>query len=900
MAIYHFNTKPISRSQGRSIVACAAYRAGESLQDERYGKEHDYSKKQDVAYSAILLPENAPEFMRDREQLWNNVEAIEKRKDARLAREVQFSLPRELTLEQNIALAKEFVQKTFVDGGMVADMSIHVDAGKDGEAQPHVHVLLATREVTAAGFGLKNPDWNKQELLVEWRGAWADVANRHLAMHGHDVRIDQRSYAAQGIELEPQTKIGAAVAQERMARTEDHQRIARENGERIYNDPGIALDALTRQQSTFTHQDLARFINRHTENAEQFQSVYAKVQLSSELVVLGKDDQGRERLTTREMLDTESAMLNHASLLKEQRQHAVKEAALVRATASRSLSGEQQNALKYVTGAEGLACVVGFAGTGKSYMLGAAREVWESSGYNVRGVALSGIAAQNLTQSSGIESRTMASLLYGWDKGHGEAGGKDIFVVDEAGMLGSRQMEQLVSEAAAHGAKVVLVGDWQQLQAIEAGAAFRAIAEEHQYAELSEVRRQQVDWQRESTLDLARGKVESALAAYRAHDNVHEYATQAEAKAQMMEQWNDTRHTSPQETQIILAYTRVEVQELNNMARDLKKRDGELGKDHTVATERGQRQFAAGDRVYFLKRDDDLHVVNGTLGTIRAIDGATGQMQVQLDRDDLTPGEQLVTVDTKEYNHLDHGYAATVYKAQGVTVDRTYILASRYYDAHSAYVGMSRHREGCDIFASREEFTQSRDLITTFARDRTKDITVDYTQPEREYARQRDIMPAPHSQPQQTRTAEKHTENRQEKRSKQKEKEFDEKRIKTAQEKKSREEKRLFMEQSLRLTERFKAANPELARQITGKIVPEHETRANATMQKLSEYQQSLKQNILSTQDKAEFAKVMKEVTQLPLVMNHIKQREPRLARMIEQLAKDQKLQRSLGPHRGL
>ena len=139
----------------------------------------------------------------------------------------------------------------------------------------------------------------------------------------------------------------------------------------------------------------------------------------------------------------------------------------------KSLTPEQKTAFDHLVGHGDLKCVVGFAGTGKSYLLGAAREAWEAKGYAVRGVTLSGIAAENLEDSSGIESRTFASRSYYWDKGEQPLTNKDVLVVDEAGMLSSRQMARLLDEAEAGGAKVVLVGDPQQLQAIEAGAAFQ-------------------------------------------------------------------------------------------------------------------------------------------------------------------------------------------------------------------------------------------------------------------------------------------------------------------------------------------------------------------------------------------------------------------------------------------
>ena len=139
-------------------------------------------------------------------------------------------------------------------------------------------------------------------------------------------------------------------------------------------------------------------------------------------------------------------------------------------------------------------------------MLGVAREAWESAGYEVRGVALSGIAAENLEGGSGISSRTIASMEHGWAQGRDGLTSRDVLVIDEAGMVGTRQLERVLSHAAEAGAKVVLVGDPQQLQAIEAGAAFRSIHERHGGAEIGEVRRQREDWQRDATRDLANGK----------------------------------------------------------------------------------------------------------------------------------------------------------------------------------------------------------------------------------------------------------------------------------------------------------------------------------------------------------------------------------------------------------
>ena len=726
MAIYHLSVSNISRSQGRSVVAAAAYRSGERLVDERCSKVQDYSRRKEVIYTDIMTPACAPPWIKDRGVLWNHIETLEKRKDARLAREVQFSLPRELSIEQNIELTKTFVQSTFVDQGMVADVAIHDHVGGDGDPQPHAHVLLVTRTVNEQGFGLKDAAWNKTELLCQWRETWQEVANTHLAQAGHSVQIDHRSLAAQEIDLEPQHKIGAVAAQQRLTRLTDHQRIARENGERLAADPRIALHALTRQYSTFTEIELARFVNRHSDSAEQFQTVMARVQACTELVAVGCDRQGRERFSTKTMMAVENKLMEQTQALARRPQHGVQPAYLTTATATRSLSTEQAQALEFITSAGDVKCLVGYAGTGKSYLLGAAKDAWERSGYRVRGVTLSGIAAQNLEQGSGIASRTVASQLYRWGQDKDHLSAQDIVVIDEAGMLGSRQMARLIDEAHQHQAKVVLVGDPQQLQAIEAGAAFRAMAEQQGYLSLTDIRRQQEPWQREATISLAEGRVAEALEAYCEADHLHTTVQADAAKDQLLNQWNDVRHTNPEQTQIILTYTRQEVKDLNERARALRQADGELQQEQTFTTDQGPLALAAGDRIYFLKCSNHLQVVNGTLGTVQAVDGERGLLKVELDRDDLAPAQRTVTVDVEQYPHLTYGYAATVHKAQGITVDRTYLLASHYDDAHSTYVGMSRHRLSCDVFVSREVFATDNDLTYTLNRERRKDISLDY------------------------------------------------------------------------------------------------------------------------------------------------------------------------------
>ncbi|MGQ2933874.1 MAG: Ti-type conjugative transfer relaxase TraA [Sphingopyxis sp.] len=736
MAIYHFSAKVISRAAGSSAVAAAAYRSADRLHDERLGRSHDFSNKAGVVHSEVLLPDGADERWTDREQLWNDVEAAELRKDAQLAREIEFAIPREMTEAEGIALARDFVQAVFVDRGMIADLNIHWDIGADGLARPHAHVMLTMREIRigeegSAEFGAKVRDWNRTELLTHWREAWADHVNARLAELDIDARVDHRTLEVQGIDLEPQHKIGPAAS--RMAgqgleadRLAEHLEIARSNGDKILAHPEIALDAITRRQATFTTRDLAMFVHRHSDGKVQFDAAMAAIKSSPDLVALGQDGRREDRFTSRSMIETEQRLERATATLDARRHHGVadrhRELALSRAwERGLDLSAEQRAAVEHVTSARGVSNVIGYAGTGKSAILGVAREAWEAAGYHVQGAALSGIAAEGLEHGSGIGSRTLASLEHAWGQDRDRLTDKHILVIDEAGMVGTRQLERVVSEAERQGAKAVLVGDPQQLQAIEAGAAFRSVAERHGAVEIVDIRRQQEDWQREATRELATGRTGDAIGRYADAGFVHASDTREAARVELVDAWDRDRQHHPDASRIILTHTNDEVRALNEEVRDCLKASGALGNEITLTVERGERGFAEGDRVMFLQNERGMGVKNGSLGTVQNVDRM--RMAVMLD------DGRSVTFDLKDYAHVEHGYAATIHKAQGMTVDRVQVLATPGVDSHSTYVALSRHREQVDLYYGRDDFATQNKLVRAASRERGKDMASDYRVP---------------------------------------------------------------------------------------------------------------------------------------------------------------------------
>ncbi len=750
MAIYHLAMKPIARSGGRSAVAAAAYRAAQKLTNERDGLTHDFTRRQGVEHVEIVVPKNSnADWALDRSTLWNMAEAAERRKDARVAREIEVALPHELTAEQRLELTREFAQGLADRYGVAVDFALHSPHGATDVRNHHAHILLTTRKVEASGLGAKSDlELENKKLLAlglptshdqlrDLRLDWEQRANRHLALAGHDLRIDHRSHRDCGLEIEPTQHIGVHASQmERRGKAVDRRRqdrdAARYNAKLIRDKPEQALALITHEKSVFDRTDVARTLHRYLENPDDFQAAFAKAMASPALVALcpeRRDDSGRmlepARYSTKEMIAVERAMGESADRMVESRSFGVRHQRVERAIAARRfLAEEQREAIRHIAGPERIGAVVGLAGAGKSTMLAAAREAWEAEGYAVHGAALAGKAAEGLEESSGIQSRTLASWERGWERGYDRLGPKDVFVVDEAGMVGSRQLSRVIRHADRAGAKIVLVGDPEQLQPIGPGAAFRAVAERVGYVELEGIRRQREDWQRAASVEFGRHRAHEGLTAYAERGAIRFEDDRAAARRAIVKDVIADRDAHPDNSRLVLAHRRVDVAELNDMIRAARQKRGELANERTYQTAEGERAFAVGDRLLFKENNRDLGVKNGMLGTVEKAE--PGRLEIRLDAA-RGPG-RVVSVSMADYAAVDHGYATTIHKAQGATVDRSFVLASGSMDRHLTYVGMTRHRDSVTLYAGRDEFQDVAALSSRLSRAGLKETTLDYAQ----------------------------------------------------------------------------------------------------------------------------------------------------------------------------
>jgi conjugative relaxase-like TrwC/TraI family protein len=402
------------------------------------------------------------------------------------------------------------------------------------------------------------------------------------------------------------------------------------------------------------------------------------------LVNLGSDE---PRYTTPELLALEQRLVETATRLTGAGRAVVHEQLVAKVLAARStLTDEQRRAVGQLTrSGHGVEVLVGRAGTGKTYTLGAAYHAWRQAGTPVVGCALAARAARELQTGSGIEAVTIDRLLADLARPGHTLPADGVLVVDEAGMVGTRTLARLLDAAQTSGTKLVLVGDHHQLPEIDAGGAFAGLATRLPAIELVDNRRQQHGWEIDALDQLRDGDLTAAVAAYHARGRLVVADTADTLREQLVGDWWHATGEHDADA-VMIAARRSDIDDLNARARSRLAADGQLaGRPLEVAG----TEFQVGDRVLCLRNHRNLGVLNGTRGTVTHVDHR--QRQLTFRRND-TGDQVLLPADYLDAGHLTHGYALTAHKAQGLTCDATFVLGSDEIYREWGYVVLSRGR----------------------------------------------------------------------------------------------------------------------------------------------------------------------------------------------------------------
>ena len=537
----------------------------------------------------------------------------------------------------------------------------------------------------------------------------------------------------------------------------EHNRL---NQSQIKSDDQILTEAsqkLTCGHSTFKENSLLRETALASFGARS----------GEEVLELTKEAQGRGHivslknglLTTPEMANIELGIMTKADHMVSQKDFFVDSNRAIKdsfdpSKAKFPFSEEQQIAINTATDSSALAVIQGRAGVGKSTMLTAVRESYEREGFKVQGIALAGVAAQNLQKESGIESKTIASWL-----SSAELDNKTVVIIDEAGMVGSKQMADVMQKVEEAKAKLILVGDDRQLQPIAAGGILHAI-DKHlarnapEYSTVIEdVKRQREEWMRDVVKSAAQGRTGEALEALDQKNKINIYQNATEARTALVDEYIKENKNDFSKG-IILTNIKHDADKINLEIREKLKEMGVVDSMNPVICDNGTKEIglAKGDRIMLTRNDYKLDVRNGQRATVESAD-PFGLVDVRLD------GGEYRRINVAAYKHIEYGWASTTHKAQGMTVERAsvYGFASESMASQqSTYVQISRakvetklhivagergvEREGMSVKMEPQQRTEAlQQMKKSWSYDAAKDTTLEYTVIKQEQAIKNDL-----------------------------------------------------------------------------------------------------------------------------------------------------------------
>ncbi len=711
MAIQFARCEYVSRSSGGNACRKASYNQREQIRCERTGELFSFQARAGNVHHEILLPQGANEKFKSSAILWNEVEAREKRINSQLAKEFVIALPddKQVSLEDRIELTKRF-GKTFVERGVAVQLDVH--SPHEGEQNWHAHLLVATRRFSEDGLtlGEKARDLDPQirkGLVVEgnlWGEIWRDLQNAYFEEKGYDIKVDP-------IGIVPQGHLGPVRMRHHLNEAVFRAQLLQKANEKLAQDPASVLEELTRTKAIFSKSDVEDFLNKHVPSNEK-EGLLEKV-LDRSIPLYDKETHKETKyFTTGDVRSEEEKLLRFVDEIEKKQASPLKARSIEKGQVGKTLTLEQKEAYdQCVSSNKNLSIIQGRAGVGKSYVLDSIRKAHEENGYRVLGLAPTHKVTLDLKESGFKEAKTCHSFLFAFKNNRETLNSKTLVMIDEAGMLGTTLCVELFHAIKSKGAKLVLVGDDRQLSSVERGGVFSALAARYGSIELKDVRRQTVGWQKAVSEALAEGHTKNAVDILEAHKAISWVPTKEEALSTLLKDWAKESLLSPLHSSLILAQRNVDVDALNQGAREILRQQGRLGEvEITCSTSRGRASFAEGDRIHLTKTDQEQALWNGSFGVIEHLNSKTKKLRIRLDK------RGSKEVDPNTYDGLKHGYATTVYKGQGSTLDHVYVLHSKITNQSTNYVSLSRQTKSLSLYVSQEETPSTMHLIQQMGR----------------------------------------------------------------------------------------------------------------------------------------------------------------------------------------
>ncbi len=731
MAIPFARLEFVKRSSGKNACYKAAYNA--RCRIEFQGTEwqlectYNWSKQEPPAYHKILLPQGVdPKFL-DAEILWNAAEQKEVRRNSQTALEMVIALPDDqiISLDDRKHLVDTFMEEHFVKKGLAVQIDIHRPENKQGNLEEpmehnwHAHALITTRRFKANG--LEFDDHKARELMPVVRGGkvvagelwgklWARHQNQYFEQKGIALRVDMEGVVSQ-------KHLGPVRLRARaLSLLDEHDARVSLNALES-EDPLKVLEKITQTKNIFTAEDIDHFLHKHV-NPEKISEVRETFWKQPEITQLidRQTNKSLNKFTTQKIIEEEKQLIRLADQLHSQSAHAANFKKV--AAFSNALTPEQKLAFENILRGQKLSCLEGYAGTGKSNLLKALKDTYESQKYCVRGIGPDSATAEVLKEKGFSNAENVYRFLFSISSGKLKIQKHEVWMIDEVGKLGTRPMLELLKCAKRFDAQLILAGDSAQLPSVERGLGYKVFSERYGAQRLENIQRQSDESEREIAKKLARGEMGAALDAIWKNGNIKWQSSKEESIESLIKEWATNRALNPNESSLIIAHTNREIKVLNELARLYRKEAGELtDREFECETAYGKVYVGVGDRIEFRKNDNMLKVNNGTKGILVAATEDNFTVQVK---------NRIVTFDPREYRTFQLGYATTFYRSQGDSADKAYVLHSSMMNKESFYVGLTRHFKKVECFVSEQETKNLADLKRQSLRRTQKDSTLTY------------------------------------------------------------------------------------------------------------------------------------------------------------------------------
>lgn len=715
MAIGFVKSRYVSRSKGGSACNSSAYNARTKIVDQRTGEVFDYSKRKDNVYHEMLLPEYVDKKFKNPVILANEVEANEHQKNSQVYIEWVLALPKEkeVTLEMKTEIINRFIKyKNWIEEGVGVQIDIHKPHEKGDNW--HAHLLVTTRRFTKDGLGLERlkardlqPKVVNGAVVEETKDtiAYTDIQNNYFKECGLDLKVDLPGELTQ--EHIGPVRMRSVLNQ--AANRNEEKRLA--NIETLSSGKAL-LDMVTNHMSVFNKDDLIRAVKSIPDQARAHQLVEEALSDKSLLELFDEGSTNTRYYTTNEVREDELKLVRLSGYVTQQSNRLstsplkatdpledTKDVNCLIDKAKDSLTEEQHAALSHLLlSNSGIRIMRGRAGTGKSHVLGKIVSISEALGVNVIGLSPTHKAKQELVKCGYTQVDTIKGMLFKLYNDRFELPKNSLLVVDEAAMVGNDDYRELLRVASGRKCNVILAGDERQLSSVQRGGMFEIFADYYGSASLLEIKRQDSNWGKSVAMALSNGEVRTGISILQERNRIISSDDKTSSMEALLLDWDKSEQ--PLANKLIISVKNTDIFVLNHGARECLKASGYLqGKEIAI----GANHYMKDDRILIKQTNKDLGFVNGDLLEITHVSKEQFTVKDNLGKE--------TSFDPSKFNDFRHGYATTVFKSQGVSINDVFVLHGGFSTIRNSYVALSRNIKELKLYTNNESTRDTAHLI---------------------------------------------------------------------------------------------------------------------------------------------------------------------------------------------